>query len=68
MTDSELRKFAHDIRGPVHSAKLNLEAARMLAGRVGGKDGERLRKHLQFIQAELDKLEAVVSGFSKKLS
>lgn len=68
MTDADLKKFAHDVRGPVHSAKLNLEAAQMLAGRISGKDGERLARHLQIIQAELDKLETVVSGFSKKLS
>jgi len=68
MTDSDLRKFAHDIRGPVHSAKLNLEAARTLAARAAGNDSQRLEKHLQFIQDELDKLEKTVAAFSKKLS
>lgn len=67
MTDSDLRKFAHDIRGPVHSAKLNLEAARTLAARVSGKDAERLTRHLHIIQTELDKLEEVVTAFGKKL-
>lgn len=67
MSDSELKKFAHDIRGPVHTAKLNLEAAQMLASRVSGKDGERLAKHLQIIQTELGKLQDVVAGFSVKL-
>jgi len=67
MTESDLRKFAHDIRGPVHAAKLNLEAAGMLASRLGGKDSERMGKHLQIIQAELDKLEEAVARFSKKL-
>jgi hypothetical protein len=67
MTDSDLRKFAHDIRGPIHSSKLNLDAARMLASRVSGKDAERLAKHLQIIQSELNKLEEVVAAFGKKL-
>lgn len=67
MNSTDLRKFAHDIRGPVHSAKLNLEAARMLAARAGGKEAERLTKHLQIIQSELDKLDDVVAAFSKKL-
>lgn len=67
MTESELKKFAHDIRGPVHTAKLNLEAASMLASRLGGKDSERLGMHLQIIRTELNRLEEVVANFSKKL-
>jgi len=67
MTDSDLRKFAHDIRGPVHSARLNLDAARTLAKRASGKDSERLGRHLLIIQDELDKLEKTVAAFSKKL-
>lgn len=67
MTDSDLRKFAHDIRGPVHSAKLNLEMAETLAARGADADPKRLRKHLQIIKEELDKLEKNVAAFGKKL-
>lgn len=67
VNESDLRKFAHDIRGQVHNAKLNLEAAHSLSSRRSGKDAERLTKHLQIIQTELDKLEEIVVTFSKKL-
>lgn len=70
MTDTELRKtlskLAHDIRGPVHSAQLNLEAAQMLAARLSGKDGNRLSTHLQIVQTELARLQRLVAGFGAK--
>ncbi len=67
MTESDLRKFAHDIRGPVHSAKLNLEVARSLVARGAEVDFKRLEKCLQIIQEELNKLERNVTAFGKKL-
>jgi len=67
LDEEVLRKLAHDIRGPVHSAKLNLEAARSLAARLGGKEGERLLKHLEIIQTELDKLQHTVTASGREL-
>lgn len=71
MADSEMKetlsKLAHDIRGPIHTAKLNLDAAQMLAARVRGKNGERLATHLQIVQSELAKLSKLVVDFSAKL-
>jgi hypothetical protein len=62
-----LDKLAHDIRGRVHNAKLNLEAAEMLAKKDGGPQQERLLKHLSLIAGELEKLQDQVKDFTAKL-
>lgn len=72
MTTSELKKYldklAHDLRGPVHTAKLNLEAAQILAEKNGGPQQERLRKHLALIAGELEKLQNRVEDFAAQLN
>jgi signal transduction histidine kinase len=71
MTTSGLKKrlgkFAHDLRGPIHTAKLNLEAAQMLAQKTGDPIQERLSKHLAIINSELEKLQDQVKSFISKL-
>jgi hypothetical protein len=71
MNNSDLKKLldklAHDIRGRVHNAKLNLEAAQMLAKKDGGPQQERLLKHLALIDGELEKLQEQVKDFIKKM-
>jgi signal transduction histidine kinase len=62
-----LDKLAHDLRGPIHTAKLNLEAAQMLAQKTGGPHQERLSKHLSLIADELEKLLDQVEDFNAKL-
>jgi signal transduction histidine kinase len=58
-----LDKLAHDLRGPIHTAKLNLEAAQMLAQKIGGPSPERLLKHLSLVASELEKLQDQVKKF-----
>ncbi len=71
MSTSDLKKLldklAHDVRGPIHNAKLNLEAAQMLAQKDGGPLQERLLKHLSLIASELEKLQNQVTDFAAKL-
>ncbi|MCI0697771.1 hypothetical protein L0337_37960 [candidate division KSB1 bacterium] len=71
MSTSDLKKLlgklAHDIRGPIHNAKLNLEAAQTLAKKDGGPQQERLLKHLSLIAGELEKLQDQVKDFIKKM-
>ncbi len=71
MSTSDFKKFidklAHDIRGPIHNARLNLEAAQMLAKKDGGPQQERLLKHLALIAGELEKLQDQVKDFTAKL-
>ncbi|GEM_PF-2314868 len=71
MTTSDLKKrldkLAHDLRGPVHTAKLNLEAAEILAQKNGGPQQERLLKHLTLIVSELEKLQDRVEDFAAQL-
>ncbi len=62
-----LDKFSHDVRGPIHTAKLNLEAAQTLAQKNGGPQQERLLKHLALITNELEKLQKQVKDFTAKL-
>lgn len=62
-----LDKFAHDIRGPIHTAKLNLEAAQTLAQKNGGPQQDRLLKHLALIANELEKLQNQVKNFTAQL-
>jgi hypothetical protein len=71
MPSSDLQKLfdklAHGLRGPIHNAKLNLEAAQMLAKKDGGPQSERLLKHLSLIAGELEKLQNQVTDFTTKL-
>jgi len=62
-----LDKFAHDLRGPIHAAKLNLEAAQMLAEKNGGPQKERLLKHLALIAKELEKVQDQIKDFTAQL-
>ncbi len=62
-----LDKLAHDLRGPIHNAKLNLEAAQMLAQKSDGPHQERLLKHLALIAGELEKLQDRVEDVAAKL-
>jgi len=72
MTTSDLKnrldKLAHDLRGPMHTAKLNLEAAEILAQKNGGPQQERLLKHLALIAGELEKLQDRVEDFVTQLN
>jgi hypothetical protein len=71
MNTSDIKKLldrlAHDLRGPIHTAKLNLEAAQMLAQRTGGPQQERLLKHLVLIANELEKVQNQVVAFTAQL-
>ena len=71
MTTSDLKKLtdklAHDLRGPMHTAKLNLEAAEIFAQKNGGPQQERLLKHLALIAGELEKLQDRVEDFAAQL-
>jgi signal transduction histidine kinase len=71
MTPADLKKLtdklAHDLRGPMHTAKLNLEAAEILAQKNGGPQQERLLKHLALIAGELEKLQDRVEDFAAQL-
>jgi hypothetical protein len=71
MTASDLKKLldklAHDLRGPVHTAKLNLEAAQMLAQKNSGAQPDRLLKHLSLVAGELKKLQDRVDDFAAQL-
>ncbi|MDZ7344961.1 MAG: hypothetical protein ONA90_10665 [candidate division KSB1 bacterium] len=67
MNKQLLDKFAHDLRGPIHTAKLNLEAAQMLAQKIDGPNRERLNKHLTLVEAELEKLQEQVKRFVSKM-
>jgi signal transduction histidine kinase len=71
MTTSDLKKLvdklAHDLRGPIHAAKLNLEAAQMLAQKNGGSQQDRLLKHLALIASELENLQNQVQDFTAQL-
>jgi len=72
MTTADLKKrldkLAHDLRGPMHTAKLNLEAAEILAQKTGGPQQERLLKHLTLIASELEKLQDRVEDFAAQLN
>jgi signal transduction histidine kinase len=71
MTTSDLKKLldklAHDLRGPIHTARLNLEAAQMLAQKNTGPQQERLLKHLALVANELDKAQNQVVTFTAQL-
>ncbi|MDZ7363750.1 MAG: hypothetical protein ONB46_23990 [candidate division KSB1 bacterium] len=71
MTTSDLKKLleklAHDLRGPIHTARLNLEAAQMLAQKNAGPQQERLLKHLALVANELDKVQNQVVDFTANL-
>jgi signal transduction histidine kinase len=57
----QLDQLAHDLRNPVHTVKLNVEAAQMLAAKWQDANGQRLSKHLSIIAAELEKLKKLVT-------
>ena len=67
MSKLDLQKFAHDVKNPVHSALLNLEAAQMLAAKWQDPNGQRLDRHLNIIATELEKLKAIVAEAVKQL-
>jgi hypothetical protein len=71
MNTSDLKKLsdklAHDLRGPIHSAKLNLEAAQALAKKSGGSQTDRLLKHLELIANEMEKLQNQIKDFTAQL-
>lgn len=62
-----LDKLAHDLRGPIHTAKLNLEAVQVLAQKSGGPNQDRLLKHLALVTTELQKLQDRVEDFTVQL-
>jgi signal transduction histidine kinase len=62
-----LDKLAHDLRNPVHSAQLNLQAAQMLAAKWQDANGQRLGKHLSIIAAELENLKKMVAEAAQQL-
>ena len=57
----QLDALAHDLRNPVHTAQLNLEAAQTLAAKWQDANAQRLSKHLGFVAAELEKLKKLVA-------
>lgn len=63
-----LDKLAHDLRGPIHTAKLNLEVAEILAKKNGGPQQERLLKHLALIAGEFEKLQDRVEAFTAQFN
>ncbi len=63
----QLDKLAHDLRNPVHTAQLNVEAAQMLAAKWQDANAERLRKHLGIVATELERLKNMVAEGAKQL-
>ena len=55
-----IRKLLHDVRASHHAAKLNAEAGHILVSKLSGDTAARLRKHLQLLNSDLDKLEQQV--------
>ena len=52
----------------MHSAQLNLEAAKTLAAKVQDQQAERLRKHLSIVTAELHRLKEMVEDAAQQLA
>lgn len=67
MSKPDLQKLAHDLRNPVHSALLNLEAAQMLAAKWQDPKGQRLARHLGIIAADLQKLKTLVAEAASQM-
>lgn len=59
------RKLIHDLRASHHAAKLNADAATMLAGKLGGAEAARLQKLLAFLNGDLDKFKAQLEHLTK---
>jgi len=50
-----MRKLLHDLRASQHAIRLNAEAAQTLAKKIDSSPAERLQRHLQLLQTDLDK-------------
>ncbi|KAA0224945.1 hypothetical protein EDS67_22265 [candidate division KSB1 bacterium] len=62
-----LAKLAHDLRNPVNTAQLNLEAAEMLAAKSKDANAQRLAKHLRIAASEMQKLKELVIKATEQL-
>jgi len=62
-----LDKLAHDLRNPVHTAQLNLEAAQAVAAKWPEAQAQRLHRHLEVVAAELQKLKTMVIEAAQQL-
>ena len=67
MAKTDLSALRHDLRGRVHTAILNLEAAQTLAAKWEGANAQRLYKHLDIIADELKKMEKLVAEVIKQM-
>ena len=59
------RKLIHDLRASHHAAKLNADAANIMAAKLQGTDAVRLQKLLTNLNNDLDKFKAQLEGFSQ---
>jgi signal transduction histidine kinase len=62
-----LVKLAHDLRNPVNTAQLNLEAAEMIAAKLTEAKAQRLATHLRIVAGELQKLKECVVKAAEQL-
>ena len=53
--NQSMRKLLHDLRGSQHAIRLNAEAAQREARKIDAGQTERLQRHLQLLQSDLDK-------------
>ena len=60
-----IRQLIHDLRASHHAAKLNADAARLLAEKIDGKEAERLQKHIDLLNSDLDKFKVHLEGISQ---
>jgi len=64
--DTEIaRKLIHDLRASHHAAKLNADAAKMLAAKVSGSEAARLQKLLGFLSHDLEKFKSHLEKLSR---
>lgn len=64
---SGVRKLIHDLRASQHAAKLNAEAAQILAKKVTGENAARLKKHIELLNTDLDKFRNTLEDLSDVL-
>ena len=65
--DKILQALRHDLRAAIHTANLNFEAAQTLAGKIKDANAPRLRKHLELIKTNIEKIEDIVLKASDDL-
>ena len=59
------RKLIHDLRASHHAARLNADAANLLAAKLDGAEAARLKKVLAFLMNDLDKFKSQLDHFTQ---